>query len=147
MKTILVTGGAGFIGSHTCTSLIENGYEICVLDSLSHSDIRSLSKIKQIFSGKDINLNDKLTFFKGDLRNKEFIDSVFKKSKNQSKPINGVIHFAGFKSVAESVIDPLKYWENNLVGSFNLIKACQKTIVQRLFLAAAQQFMETHLIH
>ena len=123
MKRILVTGGTGFIGSHTCASLLENGYEICILDSLSNSDINSLCKIKQIFSKKNINYDEKLNFFKGDLRDKEFIDSVFKKSKNESKPINGVIHFAGLKSVAESVINPLKYLENNLIGSFNLIKS------------------------
>ena len=104
MKRILVTGGAGFIGSHTCACLLENGYEICVLDSLSHSNIKSLHQIKQIFSEKKINIDDKLKFFKGDLRDKEFIDSVFKKSENESNPINGVIHFAGLKSVAESVI-------------------------------------------
>ena len=67
MKRILVTGGAGFIGSHTCAYLLENGYEICVLDSLSHSDIKSLNKIKQIFSGKNINYDDRLKFFKGAL--------------------------------------------------------------------------------
>jgi len=123
MKRILVTGGTGFIGSHTCACLLENGYEICVLDSLSHSDIRSLSQIKQIFTNKKINIADKLKFFKGDLRDKEFIDYVFKKSGNEAKPIQGVIHFAGLKAVAESVLNPMKYWENNLIGSFNLIKS------------------------
>ena len=123
MKRILVTGGVGFIGSHTCACLIENGYEICVLDSLIHSDIRSLSKIKQIFSGKNINFNDKLNFFKGDLRDKKFLDSVFKSSINEYKPIDGVIHFAGLKAVAESVINPIKYWENNVLGSLNLIQS------------------------
>jgi len=123
MKRILVTGGAGFIGSHTCTCLIENGYEICIVDSLSHSNIKSLYQIRQIFSEKKINIDDKLKFFKGDLRDKEFIDSVFKKSENEANPINGVIHFAGLKSVAESVLNPMKYWENNLIGSYNLIKS------------------------
>ena len=82
MKRILVTGGAGFIGSHTCACLLENGYEICILDSLSNSDVKSLYKIKKIFSRKNINYDDKLNFFKGDLRDKEFIDSVFIKSNN-----------------------------------------------------------------
>ena len=91
MKRILVTGGAGFIGSHTCTCLIENGYEICIVDSLSHSNIKSLYQIRQIFSENKINIDDKLKFFKGDLRDKEFIDSVFKKSENEDNPINGVI--------------------------------------------------------
>ena len=123
MKKILVTGGAGFIGSHTSACLLENGYEICIVDSLSHSNIKSLHQIRQIFSEKKINIDDKLKFFKGDLRDKEFIDSVFKKSENEANPINGVIHFAGLKSVAESVLNPMKYWENNLIGSYNLIKS------------------------
>ena len=123
MRRILVTGGAGFIGSHTSACLLENGYEICVLDSLSHSDVKSLHQIRQIYSEKKINIDDKLKFFKGDLRDKEFIDSVFKKSENESNPINGVIHFAGIKSVAESILNPMKYWENNLIGSYNLIKS------------------------
>ena len=123
MKKVLVTGADGFIGSHLVELLLENGYEICILDSLSNSDVKSLYEIKKIFSRKNINYDNKINFFKGDLRDKEFIDSVFKKSKSESKPINGVIHFAGVKSVAESVINPLKYWENNLVGSFNLIKS------------------------
>ena len=89
MKRILVTGGVGFIGSHTCACLLENGYEICILDSLSHSDIKCLNKIKQIFSTKNINVDNKLNFFKGDLRDKEFIDSVFKKSKSESKQLMG----------------------------------------------------------
>jgi len=122
MKRILVTGGTGFIGSHTCACLLESGYEICVIDSLSHSNIKSLYQIEEIFLKKKINIKDKLKFFKGDLIDKEFIDSVFKKSKKESKPINGVIHFAGLKSVSESVLNPLTYWENNVVGSFNLIK-------------------------
>ena len=88
MKKILVTGGTGFIGSHTCYCLLENGYEICVLDSLSHSNIKSLHQIRQIFSGKKINIDDKLKFFKGDLRDKEFIDSVFKKSKSREFSFN-----------------------------------------------------------
>ena len=133
MNRILVTGGSGFIGSHTCYSLLENGYEICVLDSLSNSNIKSLDQIKLIFSKKNIDLKDKLEFFKGDLRDKKFVNSVFKKSEAQNRPINGVIHFAGLKAVAESVINPLKYWENNLIGSFNLIDSMQenncKTIV------------------
>ena len=70
MKKILVTGGAGFIGSHTSACLLENGYEICVVDSLSHSNIKSLHQIRQIFSEKKINIDHKLKFFKGDLRDK-----------------------------------------------------------------------------
>ena len=123
MKRILLTGGAGFIGSHTCSCLLENGYEIYVLDSLNNSSKKSLDNIKLIFSKQNIDISNRIVFFKGDLRDKEFIDYVFKKSKDEAKPIQGVIHLAGLKSVAESFLNPLAYWENNLVGSFNLIKS------------------------
>ena len=126
IKRILVTGGSGFIGSHTSYSLLENGYEIFVIDSLSHSNIKSLDQIKLIFSKKQINISDKIRFFKGDLRDKLFIESVFKKAKSEGKPISGVIHFAGLKAVAESVVNPIKYWENNVLGSFNLIKTMRE---------------------
>ena len=122
MKTILVTGAAGFIGSHTCLNLIESGYEVFALDSLSNSNLKSLDRFKLIFSESKFNISEKLHFFKGDIRDKEFIDSVFRKAEIMDKPINGVIHFAGLKAVAESVINPFKYWENNVIGSFNLIK-------------------------
>ena len=133
MKRILVTGGTGFIGSHTCASLLENGNEVYILDSLSNSSKKSLEKIKLIFSQKNIDISNKLYFFKGDLRDKEFIDSVFEKVKCKGNSIDGVIHFAGLKAVAESVNYPLKYWENNVIGSFNLLKSMSdnncKTIV------------------
>ena len=123
MKRILVTGGTGFIGSHTCASLLENGNEVYILDSLSNSSKKSLDNIKLIFSKRNIDISKKLYFFRGDLRNKEFIDSVFEKVKSRGKSIDGVIHFAGLKAVAESVKYPLRYWENNVIGSFNLFKS------------------------
>ena len=133
MKRILVTGGTGFIGSHTCASLLENGNEIYILDSLSNSSRKSLERIKSIFSKRNIDISNKLYFFMGDLRDKESIDSVFEKVKSKGNFIDGVIHFAGLKAVAESVNYPLKYWENNVIGSFNLFKSMSenncKTIV------------------
>ena len=126
MKRILVTGGTGFVGSHTCTSLLENGNEVYILDSLSNSSKKTLDKIKLIFSKRSIDISNKLYFFKGDLRDKEFIDSVFEKVKSKGNSIDGVIHFAGLKAVAESINYPIKYWENNVIGSFNLFKSMIK---------------------
>ena len=123
MKRILVTGGTGFIGSHTCNALLKNGHEVYILDSLSNSSKKSLDHLKLIFSKKKIDISNKLFFFKGDLRDKEFIDSVFEKVKIKGNSIDGVIHFAGLKAVEESVNYPLKYWENNVIGSFNLFKS------------------------
>ena len=126
MKTILVTGGAGFIGSHTCCSLLEEGFELYILDSLVNSSEKSLEKLKEIFERRNIDVSKKINFFKGDLRNKDIIDNVFKFAKENNKPIDGVIHFAGLKAVQESVNDPLLYWENNVIGSYNLIKSMEE---------------------
>lgn len=125
MKNILVTGGSGFIGSHTCYALLAEGYEITVLDSLANSSKRSLDQIIKIFKSQDLDFSNKLRFFEGDIRNKDFINSIFKKAVEEKKPIDGVIHFAGLKAVAESVLKPLSYWDNNVFGSYNLI-SCMK---------------------
>ena len=122
MKNILVTGGSGFIGSHTCYALLAEGYEITVLDSLANSSKRSLDQIIKIFKSQDLDFSNKLRFFEGDIRNKDFINSIFKKAVEEKKPIDGVIHFAGLKAVAESVLKPLSYWDNNVFGSLNILK-------------------------
>ena len=133
MKRILVTGGTGFIGSHTCASILESGNEVYILDSLSNSSKKSLNNIKLIFSMRNIDISNKMFFFKGDLRNKKFIDSVFKKIKSKGNSIDGVIHLAGLKAITQSLNYPLNYWENNVIGSFNLLKSMSendcKTIV------------------
>ena len=97
MKKILVTGGTGFIGSHTCASLLENGNKVYALDSLSNSSKKSLENLKLIFSKRNIDITNNLNFFKGDLRDKEFIDAVFANAKSKGDSIDGVIHFAGLK--------------------------------------------------
>ncbi|MDC3044733.1 UDP-glucose 4-epimerase GalE [Prochlorococcus sp. AH-736-B04] len=133
MKNILITGGTGFIGSHTCVTLLSEGYNVYLIDSLVNSSKISLLKIEEIFRNKNIDITNKLRFFEGDIRKKDFIDYVFKTALKEKKAIDGVIHFAGLKAVAESVIKPLNYWENNVLGSYNLIKIMEenncKTIV------------------
>ncbi len=133
MKNILVTGGTGFIGSHTCFSLLSEGYNVYAIDSLVNSSKKSLLYIEEIFRSRDIDISNKLRFFEGDIRKKDFINYIFKTALKEKKPIDGVIHFAGLKAVAESVIKPLNYWENNVFGSYNLIKSMKenncKTIV------------------
>lgn len=105
MSKVLITGGAGYIGSHTVVKFIEAGYEVIVLDDLSNSSEVALNRIEQI-TGK------RPGFILGDISNSALLDSVF--SKND---IDGVIHFAGFKAVGESVAEPLKYYFNNVSGS------------------------------
>ncbi len=114
MKTLLLTGGAGYIGSHTCVELIESGFGIIVVDNLSNSSEKSLKRIEQI-TGKTIN------FIKGDVRDYKLMTSVFKENS-----IYGVIHFAGLKAVGESNTIPLEYYDNNLNSTLNLLKVMKE---------------------
>jgi len=111
---ILVTGGAGYIGSHTCVELLNAGYEIIVVDNLINSSEKALERVREI-TGK------KLTFYKADLLDKEALDNIFKKEN-----IDSVIHFAGLKAVGESVSMPLKYYHNNITGTITLCEVMQK---------------------
>ena len=106
--SILVTGGAGFIGSHTCVELLNAGYDVVVVDNLYNASEKALDRVKQI-TGKD------LTFYKVDIRDKDGLNEVFEKEE-----IESVIHFAGLKAVGESVRKPLEYYENNISGTLNL---------------------------
>ena len=122
MQRILVTGGLGFIGSHTSLLLIEKGYEILIVDSLINSSIKALERINEIINIKYPQMKNKISFFKGDLRDESFIRGIFFKQNKIGKPITGVIHFAGLKSINESINEPLKYWDFNLVSTINLLK-------------------------
>ena len=137
MKSILVTGGAGFIGSHTCLALLEKGYQIIVFDSLKNSSPISLDRVQQIYKKNNSNLEGSINFIKGDLRNLEDIKNVFINSKNSGNPVEGVIHFGGLKAVAESVKYPIKYWENNVSGTINLIKVMRKFGCKLVFSSSA----------
>ena len=107
---ILVTGGLGFIGSHTVVELIENNYDVVIVDNLSNSKIEVLDKLKEI-TKKDIK------FYKNDLCDKESLRKIFKENK-----IECVIHFAGYKAVGESVEKPLMYYRNNLDSTLTLLE-------------------------
>tara|TARA_B100000212_G_scaffold262660_1_gene202401 strand:- start:1704 stop:2774 length:1071 start_codon:yes stop_codon:yes gene_type:complete len=126
MNSILLTGGCGFIGSHTCICLLEKGYNIIIVDSNVNSSPNSLDAIKKIFFLKEIDIENKLTFYKGDIRDHKFLRDVFKSAIDCNRPINSVVHFAGLKSVKESVIHPILYWENNLIGSINLFRIMEE---------------------
>ena len=112
-KRVLITGGTGYIGSHTAVELIEAGYEVVILDNLFNSKIEVLEKIGKIA--------DVVPFYKVDLMDAEAVDKVFEKGK-----FDTVIHFAGLKAVGESVEKPLTYYENNIGGTVNLLKAMEK---------------------
>ena len=109
MSTILVTGGAGFIGSHTCVELLESGYDVVVIDNLSNACEESLKRVEKI-TGKT------LKFYKGDIADKELMDKILTEND-----IYAVIHFAGLKAVGESVQKPWEYYNNNISGTLTLV--------------------------
>ncbi|AYA63584.1 UDP-glucose 4-epimerase GalE [Alteromonas sp. RKMC-009] len=125
MKTILVTGGAGYIGSHTVLQLLEQEYHVVVLDNLVNSSAESLRRVEKI-TGKQV------TFVQGDIRDDNVLDTIF--SQHQ---VNAVIHFAGLKAVGESVQKPLEYYENNMYGTLSLCKAMRKHNVMNLVFSSS----------
>jgi UDP-glucose 4-epimerase len=122
---ILVTGGAGYIGSHTCIELIQEGHDVVVLDNLSNSSEKSLQRVEEI-TGR------KVPFYQVDLLDKEGVDQVFDKEK-----IDSVIHFAGLKAVGESVAKPLKYYHNNITGTLLLCDVMQSHGVKKIIFSSS----------
>lgn len=122
---ILVTGGAGYIGSHTCVELLEGGHEVIVADNLCNSSEESLNRVKQI-TGKAV------TFYKADLLDRAAINEVFDK-----EAIDAVIHFAGLKAVGESVEKPLEYYHNNITGTLILCEAMRDHGVKRIVFSSS----------
>lgn len=113
IRTILVTGGIGYIGSHTVVELLNKGYKVVVIDNLSNSKISVINRIEKITSKT-------FKFYEADLIDKFSVQKVFQENK-----IDAVIHFAGYKAVGESVIEPLKYYNNNIVSTLNLLDVMQ----------------------
>ncbi|MFJ8263025.1 UDP-glucose 4-epimerase GalE [Rummeliibacillus sp. NPDC094406] len=122
---ILVTGGAGYIGSHTCVALLKSGYSVVIADNMSNSKLETIDKIKQITS-KDV------VFYEVDVTDESSVDHIFSENK-----LDGVIHFAGFKAVGESVEKPIKYYFNNLVSTMILSKTCQRYGVNRFVFSSS----------
>ena len=122
---ILVTGGAGYIGSHTCVELQQNGYDVAVIDNLSNSSEESLKRVAKI-TGKEV------PFYKVDILDKEEMDKVFTKEKPDA-----VIHFAGLKAVGESVEKPYEYYNNNIAGTLCLIDVMRKHNVKNIIFSSS----------
>lgn len=122
---ILVTGGTGYIGSHTVVSLINSGHDVVIVDNLSNSKIQVLDRLYKI-TGK------KIKFYKADVRNEKKLFAIFKKEN-----FHGVIHFAGFKAVGESVEKPLEYYQNNLESTFTLMKTMKTFGVKNLVFSSS----------
>ena len=122
---ILVTGGAGYIGSHTCVELLNEGYNVIVVDNLSNSKKDVIDKIERI-TGKS------LLFYEVDCCNKDALDKIFK-----GNSIDAVIHFAGYKAVGESVMKPLMYYNNNIISTISLLEVMQKYNCKKLVFSSS----------
>ena len=122
---ILVTGGAGFIASHTNVELLNAGYEVVIVDNLINSSKKSIDRVEEL-TGK------KITFYEEDLLNEKALDDIFDKEK-----IDSVIHFAALKAVGESCEIPLRYFDNNLTGTLNLLKVMEKHNVKSLVFSSS----------
>jgi UDP-glucose 4-epimerase len=123
--TVLVTGGAGYIGSHTCVELISNGYQIVIFDNFSNSQPEVLHRIEQVAGVSP-------SVVRGDVRDGDLLKATMIKHRCRA-----VIHFAGLKSVAQSVVQPLDYYDNNVVGTLRLIQAMQAANVRKLVFSSS----------
>lgn len=122
---ILVTGGAGYIGSHTDIELLESGYDVVIIDNLSNSKLEAINRINEISKKK-------LTFYEGDVLDKEILRLIF-----QENDIEAVIHFAGYKAVGESVAQPIKYYHNNIGSTLALIEVMNEFNVKKLVFSSS----------
>lgn len=125
MKRILVTGGAGYIGSHTCVELMNAGHEVFIYDNFSNSSPIAIERVEKI-TGKAIR------FIQGDILDQYLLENTIKASNCDT-----VIHFAGLKSVGESVKQPINYYENNVVGTLTLLKAMTNCNINKLVFSSS----------
>lgn len=123
--SILITGGAGFIGSHTCVEMLNSGYDVVVVDNLDNSSSESLDRVEKI-TGK------KVKFYKEDVRNREAIRKIFTENS-----IEAVIHFAGLKAVGESVREPIMYYDNNLINTLVLLETMNEFGVKKIVFSSS----------
>ena len=129
---ILVTGGAGFIGSHTCVELLNAGYDVIIMDNLSNSSAESVRRIEEL-SGKKVRLYEK------DIRDTDAYAEIFTDNE-----IDSVIHFAGLKAVGESVQKPVEYYDNNIGGTVKLLAAMQKYGCKRIVFSSSATVYGSH---
>lgn len=122
---ILVTGGAGYIGSHTCVELLNNGHDVVIVDNLYNADQKAVDRIEEI-TGKPVK------FYEADIRDKAAMDKIF-----EENDIDAVIHFAGLKAVGESVAKPVEYYENNIGGTLNLVQSMKDHDVKNIIFSSS----------
>ena len=122
---ILVTGGAGFIGSHTVVELLNAGHDVVVLDNLCNSNPKSLERVKEI-TGKEVK------FYEGDILDRDILQKIFREND-----IESTIHFAGLKAVGESVHKPIEYYENNIAGTVTLVDEMRKAGIKNIIFSSS----------
>ncbi len=123
--SVLVTGGAGYIGSHTCIEMIKAGYDVVVVDNLDNSSSESLARVEKI-------VGKKIKFYENDVRDKQALRRIFSENK-----IDAVIHFAGLKAVGESVAKPIEYYDNNLISTLYLIEVMREFDVKKFVFSSS----------
>ena len=126
---ILVTGGAGYIGSHTCIELLNAGYEVVVMDNLYNASEEALRRVEKI-TGKHV------TFYKANMLDREAVNEIFEKES-----IDSCIHFAGLKAVGESVAKPWEYYENNIAGTLTLVDVMRKHNVKNIIYKETKKYL------
>ena len=127
---VLVTGGTGYIGSHTVVELLNNGKDVVIVDNLSNSKKMVLDRIAEIVDG-DLE-EDRLSFYEADILDRQALDKVFEENK-----IESVIHFAGYKAVGESVAKPVEYYHNNITGTLILLEAMKEANVKKIVFSSS----------
>lgn len=137
--TILVTGGAGYIGTHTAVALVEAGFRVVLLDNFSNSEFSAVQAMRSLVA-------QEVPFYEADCRNKNDLLNVFNTEKEQGFPILGVIHFAALKAVGESVAKPELYKSNNIGGTECLLETMQEFGVHSLVFSSVVQCMESRKI-
>ena len=142
MKCILVTGAAGFIGSHTTLVLLNAGYKLYLLDNFSNSSPIALSRVATLSSLSKKEFQERVSIIDGDVRDFSLLDNVFSTSEKNGEKISSVIHFAGLKAVGESFEKPLDYWDNNVGGTITLLKVMEKNSCRNIVFSSSATVYE-----
>jgi len=143
-KSVLITGGCGFIGSHICLILLENDFEVTIVDSNINSSSKVIENILKISNQSNQSSKKKIHFIKGDLRDINFIDDLFRNNIKEGKSFDFVMHLSGLKSVSESIHVPLKYWESNVSCTINLLNVMEKFKSYNLIFSSSASIYDAH---
>ena len=137
MRCVLVTGAAGFIGSHTSLVLLDAGYKLFLLDNFSNSSPIALSRVASLSTLSKAEVEERVSIINGDIRDSSLLEKIFSNAKNNGEIINSVIHFAGLKAVGESFENAIDYWDNNVGGTLTLLKVMEKNACRTIVFSSS----------